>query len=203
MRHAESLSREGKNYTDGYNVGLSSFGRVQARLRGHSLLRENITRIVSSSMARAQETAEIIGGIIDIPVSFDKQLEEYAPSRTLHGKDFKEANRRARADWSFVPENGESVNDSAKRFLNALKNIAQGGNKGNIVVVSHALIIQNALMVLLRQKDTPEIDEVSLTTISYDGTNFHVDDINKRLPYFWRLVGKVRKRFEKDEKVWE
>ena len=55
---------------------LSDFGRKQARGLADELAAEGFEAIYSSDLARARETAEIIGARLGLPVELDSDLRE-------------------------------------------------------------------------------------------------------------------------------
>lgn len=201
VRHAESLPRHHKNYHEGYDTALSRFGKWQAKAVGKRLKKVGIRDIVTSPLVRTKETAEIIAAVTGGSLEGDERFAEYAPSRTLRGDDFKEAKRRTRADHDFVPQDGESVNQSVERFLDGLRHYAKK-YPGAFCVVSHALVIQNVLMKLLSLNETPGIDEVSITAIEYNGDTFHPLYINKPATPIVGFANRIR-RFGKVRGIWE
>lgn len=115
--------------------GIEQARRVAARLRelGAAL-------IVSSDLARARMTAEIIAEQVGAPLELDALLQE---------RSFGELRGRPYADLSedifaptFMPPGGESVAQldarAALAFAMVLRKLE--GIRGNLVVVSHGLL---------------------------------------------------------------
>lgn len=193
IRHAESAPRDGMNHIEGKSVGLSWFGRFQARILAKKLKKLGVNKIISSPLGRTKETAEIIQNKLNTPIEFDDRLEEYAPSRLLKGKEFKELKKKVRQDHDFIPEDGESLNQSAERFVSSVVDIINSGESVPCVV-SHALIIQNTLINLFSLKDVPVIDEVSITAIEYVDGKFNLVFLNKSPSILVTLLSRLRKR---------
>ena len=55
---------------------LSDFGRRQARQLAEELADESLEAIYASDLARARETAEIVGGRLELPVVLEPDLRE-------------------------------------------------------------------------------------------------------------------------------
>jgi len=55
---------------------LSDYGREQARRLAEELVGEEFDAIYASDLARARETAEIVGAQLDLPVVLDPDLRE-------------------------------------------------------------------------------------------------------------------------------
>ncbi len=201
IRHAESAPREGMNHEEGKPVGLSLFGRTQARILAKKLKKIGVDKITVSPLGRTKETAEILRSTLRVLVGFDERLEEYAPSRTLVGKLFKEAKKKTREDWNFIPKNGESLNHSTERFIKSITEIMESGVSAPCVV-SHALIIQNTLMKLFSFKTPPVIDEVSITALRYENSKFELLYLNKSPSRLLTIISKIRKKL-KTKGLWD
>lgn len=120
---------------------LTDLGRGQA-LAAAAAIRADLDgcpaqRILSSDLARAVETAELIAGAVPAPISLDRRLREQALG-IFEGIDYDETFRAAAAlDWS-DPDlrvgGGESVRQVADRTAAALSRIDPGAVT---VAVSH------------------------------------------------------------------
>src|SRR5687767_15916178 len=76
FRHGETdwnLARRIQGHTD---IALNERGRDQARDLANRLERYPIQAILSSDLARARETAEIVARRSDVPVFVDERLRE-------------------------------------------------------------------------------------------------------------------------------
>ena len=60
-----------------YDIGLNDAGRAQAAQTAEKLKPFNLEKIISSDLARAKQTAEIIGNALNITVEYDARLREY------------------------------------------------------------------------------------------------------------------------------
>jgi probable phosphoglycerate mutase len=107
---------------------LSDYGREQARRLAEELAGEEFDAIYASDLARARETAEIVGAPLDLPVVLDPDLREKNWG-TWEGLTSTE-----RLDIELV---GESTEEHQRRMLGALGRIAARHPRGRVIVVTH------------------------------------------------------------------
>ncbi len=131
------------------NVGLSREGREQAALLGARLQRYGIESIYASSLARAIETAEILGGFLKKEVKVRQGLQEISfgkmENRTDEDnlRDFPEIFtkiREMKEDIRFP--GGECGQEVFDRGLPALEKILQEGGE-TIAIVTHGVWIRS------------------------------------------------------------
>lgn len=77
---------------------LTDLGREQAGSVADSLRKEGISRLISSPYTRALETAEIIGGILNIPITVNPLVRE----RCAFSCDVGTARSKLAAIWQSV-----------------------------------------------------------------------------------------------------
>jgi 2,3-bisphosphoglycerate-dependent phosphoglycerate mutase len=108
---------------------LSDYGRQQAQQLAEELEGEEIAAIYSSDLARARETAEIVGERLALPVGLDPDLRE---------KDWGTWEGLTSVERDRVEFVGESTAAHQERMLRALERIAERhpGN-GRVLVVTH------------------------------------------------------------------
>jgi broad specificity phosphatase PhoE len=107
---------------------LSDYGREQARRLADELEGEEFDAIYASDLARARETAEIVGERLDQKVVLDPDLRE-KDWGTWEGLTSTE-----RLDVELV---GEATEQHQKRMLAALDRIAVKHPHGRVLVVTH------------------------------------------------------------------
>jgi probable phosphoglycerate mutase len=107
---------------------LSDFGRKQARRLADGLAGEEFEAIYASDLARARETAEIVGAQLNLPVVLDPDLREKNWG-TWEGLTSTE-----RLEIELI---GEATEEHQKRMLDALDRIAAKHPNGRILVVTH------------------------------------------------------------------
>jgi 2,3-bisphosphoglycerate-dependent phosphoglycerate mutase len=108
---------------------LSDYGRQQAQQLAEELEGAEIAAIYSSDLARARETAEIVGERLALPVGLDPDLRE---------KDWGTWEGLTSVERDRVEFVGESTAAHQERMLRALERIAERhpGN-GRVLVVTH------------------------------------------------------------------
>ncbi len=139
---------------------LTSKGKEQAINLAKTLENVAISKIFSSDLSRAKETAEIIGLKKQVPVEINKLLRERSWG-SLQGKTFEEA--KAENPVAFLKETRiegeealrfkyvedmESLEDAFARFKQFLKEIIDTYRDKTVLVVSHFDIIVGYLVYL-------------------------------------------------------
>jgi 2,3-bisphosphoglycerate-dependent phosphoglycerate mutase len=107
---------------------LSDYGRRQARQLADALAAEELEAIYASDLARARETAEIVGERLGLPVVLDADLRE---------KDWGTWEGLTPVERDRVEFLGESTEAHQKRILRALERIAERHPRGRVLVVTH------------------------------------------------------------------
>ncbi|HEX5173091.1 MAG TPA: histidine phosphatase family protein [Gaiellaceae bacterium] len=108
---------------------LSDFGRGQARQLAEELERDEIEAIHSSDLARARETAEIVGERLGLPVALDPDLRE---------KNWGTWEGLTAAERDRVEFAGETTAEHEQRVLRALSRICDDHpGSGPVLVVTH------------------------------------------------------------------
>jgi broad specificity phosphatase PhoE len=108
---------------------LSDFGRTQARQLADELAEEKFDAIYSSDLARARETAEIVGERLGLLVALDSDLRE---------KDWGTWEGLTAVERDRVEFIGESTEAHQERILGALHRISERHPDGSrVLVVTH------------------------------------------------------------------
>jgi broad specificity phosphatase PhoE len=107
---------------------LSDYGRQQARRLAEELADEKFDAIYASDLARARETAEIVGATLNLPVLLEPDLRE---------KDWGNWEGLTSTERLDVELACESTEDHQKRMLAALWRIAAQHPDGRVLVVTH------------------------------------------------------------------
>lgn len=108
---------------------LSEFGRGQAERLADELENEAIEAIYSSDLARARETAEIVGERLGLPVVLEPDLRE---------KDWGTWEGLTAVERDRVEFVGESTAAHQHRMLRALRTIGEAhAGSGCVLVVTH------------------------------------------------------------------
>jgi uncharacterized phosphatase len=128
IRHGETdWNAEGRlqGHTD---RPLNDYGRRQAHALAERLASDEIAAIYASDLARARETAEIVGARLGLPVVLEPGLRE----RDWGSWEGLTGSERDRVEYV-----GEAPGEHAERVLAAVHAIAGRHPAGRIVVVTH------------------------------------------------------------------
>ena len=154
LRHGESVGN-----AEGYHQGQSDFpltdrGRAQARALAERWLREEVTfhQMISSPLARARGTAEILAEALELPLEYDPIWME-RDNGLLAGLRPEEAavlHPRPSFIHPFLPigETGESQWELYLRAGRAVQSLL-GRGPGRYLVVSHGGILNMVLYSIL------------------------------------------------------
>jgi broad specificity phosphatase PhoE len=107
---------------------LSDFGHRQARQLADALAEEELEAIYASDLARARETAEIVGERLGLAVVLDADLRE---------KDWGTWEGLTAVERDRVEFVGESTEAHQERTLRALRRISERHPGGRVLVVTH------------------------------------------------------------------
>jgi broad specificity phosphatase PhoE len=147
VRHGETDDNAANRFQGQLDTPLNDRGREQARMLARALAGEGPRALYSSPLARARETAEIVGALLCLAPVLDERLME-ADSGDWSGLLYREiiasqpgafAAWRA-ADPAFRFPNGESVAEQAARVAAALADVCAGPLPA--VVVCHGGVIR-------------------------------------------------------------
>ncbi|HEY2742358.1 MAG TPA: histidine phosphatase family protein [Gaiellaceae bacterium] len=129
VRHGETdWNAEGRlqGHTD---RPLSDYGRRQARGLAEEFEGEELEAIYSSDLARARETAEIVGERLGLPIALEPDLRE---------KDWGTWEGLSAVERDRVEFVGEPTGAHQERMLRALRRIAESHpGDGRVLVVTH------------------------------------------------------------------
>lgn len=143
---------------------LSDFGRQQARRLADELAAEDFEAIYSSDLARARETAEIVGARVGLPVMLDPDLRE---------KDWGTWEGLTAVERDRVEFAGESTEAHQERILRALQRISERhpGDR-SVLVVTHGgsmRRVQTATMGMA----LPVVENCGRWLCGYENGAFH------------------------------
>jgi broad specificity phosphatase PhoE len=152
IRHGQTdWNLEGR-YQGQSDVPLNAIGRAEARQAADKLSAACFAGIYASDLARARETAEIIGDRLRLPITVDFRLREINQGE-WEGQLVEVLRQRYRQLWqariidpaNVRPPGGETVREVAERVFSALDAIVQSRSELPFLVVSHGLAIATAL----------------------------------------------------------
>lgn len=165
--------------------GLMEAELLAARLAGDEVLRP--ARIISSTLARARQTAEAIGRRIGVAVEPDGRLIEIGQGewegRThddLAATDADRYDAWRRDDGIRQPPGGESIDAASDRVSALLAGLEE--DRWPICLVSHGGTLRILARVLLRASATGswslDVDNASLSVCSSSGDGWRLDRWN-------------------------
>jgi probable phosphoglycerate mutase len=149
VRHAEAVYEHAELTREG--GWLTAAGRSQATRLADGLIGRRVAAVVTSDLARAVQTAELIAGRLGIgtPVEARAGLREFdigdwvGRPRTLDLSSV--VGRWATGDLSAGCEGAETGADIVKRFVSVLDDLTDRYRGETVVVVSHGTAMQLAL----------------------------------------------------------
>jgi probable phosphoglycerate mutase len=140
VRHGQTAVNAEGRLQGRVDPPLTDVGRIQAA--GLSVAVAGASRVVSSPLRRARETA----AVLDLPVEVDERWAEIDYG-VLDGLAFDqvppETWKRWRTDATWAPEGGESLDDVGRRVAAACEELLAADE--DIVVVSHVSPIKAAV----------------------------------------------------------
>jgi broad specificity phosphatase PhoE len=145
VRHGESvanLSDRNGSKRPGDADRLSEHGWEQARSLGRRLQGEELELIVASPMTRAQETAQGIAEVLELPIETDEDLYEVRQSEAFYAAspDYGDTGTlmwMPTAGPDFAEPGAESFNDIVARVRRVMERLAELATERRIVAVSH------------------------------------------------------------------
>ncbi|MEC0264859.1 histidine phosphatase family protein [Paenibacillus anseongense] len=181
------LVRHAIKEKDAGDVSISVEGLEQAHLTARYLNKFPISRIFSSPLKRAKQTAQIIGKAARIPFVEDIRLRERANWGDLPGQTFEEFvdmwNQSTR-ERDFLPPIGDSARRAGERLSSCLIELSVQFPCESIVIVTHGGLITDFLLNEFSQDELNHthsnfineqsnlIAECSITRISCVGKEF-------------------------------
>ena len=132
-----------------------------------------VTRVVTSPLRRARETADAFGAAV--PVEVDERWTELDYG-DFEGRPFNEVPsttwQRWRSDATFTPPGGESLAVLGQRVRDACEHLAGDARSGggDVAVISHVSPIKAAVAWALAVEDTVAwrmfLDQASITRVA-------------------------------------
>jgi probable phosphoglycerate mutase len=156
VRHGATQLTAEDRFSGAVGVDLSEDGRWQAARLGERLQRQGIDAAYCSTLSRAIETAQIIGGRCGIAAVTTEGLEEISHGR-WEGLTRREVEERYCDEYTaweedpftFAPEGGESGVAVLARALPVLRRIVTSHQGQRVLVVSHKATIRLLLSSLI------------------------------------------------------
>lgn len=144
VRHGQTSANAAGLLLGRSDPALTDLGRRQARALGSAVA--GASRLVTSPLARARQTAEALGLAAEVEVD-DRWVEvDYGvfEGQPL-GQVPAEVWQRWRADPTWQPPRGESLASVGRRVARACEDLAAAAAVSDVVVVSHVSPIKAAV----------------------------------------------------------
>ena len=174
IRHGESVSDIENRYGGSYDDALTEKGKGQARKLSEKVSRKGIEIVYSSNLARARETAEILGKHLDRPVQTIESMRERNFYGVLTGLKKEEAAKKFPEEvkkltlYRNTIHSGETYDEFRTRVLFSLENIAKGNHR-IVAIVTHGGPISCIVRELLKLGEFKKIGDCAYFDINYDG----------------------------------
>jgi glucosyl-3-phosphoglycerate phosphatase len=146
------------------DVSLDPVGVRQARNAGRELIAYEPSRLWSSDLARARETAEFVAAATGVDITFDKRLREYdiGVRQGLTFAEFEERYpelfARYRASERVVVPGAENDTEVAERVVAALHEAADAlGEHETGIVVGHGASLRTGMLAFFGISEKSEI----------------------------------------------
>lgn len=179
LRHGEVHNPEGVLYGRLPGYRLSDTGILMAQAAAKWFGGRDVTALFSSPMERAQQTAEPIAELLDLPVTLDERLIE--AGNRFEGLTFGvgRGSLRRPVHWPYLvnpvrPSWGEPYERLAHRMKAAVISARQAARGHEAVCVSHQLPIwilrrRAERLRLWHHPGRRECDLASVTSLVFDG----------------------------------
>lgn len=145
IRHSESTSRSNLKMVSNSNseqsqneknfLSVSGEKKAEQLSKGSEL--SNLDAVYSSNYVRALETAKYLALENNTIINVDERLNERKIGN-MGKMEWKEFSRLQMKDFDFKLSGGESLSQTKKRIVEAMKNILMFENGNRVAVVSHS-----------------------------------------------------------------
>jgi 2,3-bisphosphoglycerate-dependent phosphoglycerate mutase len=190
VRHGETDWNAGGRIQGHNDTPLNAAGRQQAQRTAQRLAREPIKALYSSDLARAFETATIIGAPLGLTVVASARLRErqYGLWEGLTAAEIQTRYPEQFAIWrarttDFAPPQGETRSELLTRALAELQTIARRHVKDTVVVVTHGGLCYVLINHILGSIDGDQREftfgNASIHTLEVTGDRWSVISMNE------------------------
>lgn len=205
LRHGQTEYNATDRMQGQLDTDLTELGRTQAKTAAAELATRGPSRIVSSDLRRAYDTATALGEAADLPVAVDERLREthLGEWQGLTHLDVDALAPGARLQWradaSVAPPGGESRIDVAERSVPVVRELVESVPEWGtddaaapIVLVAHGGLIAalTAALLDLPVDRWPVLGGLSNTSWVQLSSHGDVDDLGWRLDV-WNASARV------------
>jgi broad specificity phosphatase PhoE len=182
MRHGEVHNPSGVLYGRLPEYFLSELGHKMAEAAADFLSKNEIIHLVASPLERAQQTAEPLSKLLEVPITTDDRVIEADNLFEGHTFGVGDGALRRPATWwklrnPFRPSWGEPYQHIAERMRTAIADAREAARGHEAVIVSHQLPIWVARRsyegkTFVHDPRKRECGLASLTSLTFDGDHF-------------------------------
>ena len=182
MRHGEVHNPEGVLYGRLPEFVLSDLGHQMAARAAEFLSKNEIVHMVASPLERAQQTAEPLSTLLEVPIVTDERVIE--ADNLFEGKTVGVGNgafTNPRNWWMLRnplrPSWGEPYKEIAARMQSAVQDAREAARGHEAVIVSHQLPVWIARRAyeqksFVHDPRKRQCTLASLTSLTFDGDDF-------------------------------
>ncbi|QRV01547.1 histidine phosphatase family protein [Arcanobacterium phocisimile] len=159
LRHGQTANNAQLRIQGMQNTPLNDVGVAQAKFVAGELSSFGITRIISSDLDRAVNTAQAVADLVGLPVEHDSRLRErgYGSWEGMTSDEIKEAYPQGWARWRAGHEPAvagvETRLSNGERVAEAMREYVQWAQDDSVehtlLFVSHGSAIVNGVSVLM------------------------------------------------------
>ena len=159
LRHGQTDWNVQKRYLGRSDLGLNTTGIAQAKRLGLAFKSIELTAVISSPLARATETAQILAAHHGLIVKTETGLKEldHGDLEGHFGVNTVRTHPTFTKNWAKNPAttrlpNGETVTECRDRAMRSLESITQeySATNGPIAIVSHQTVLCAILATLMK-----------------------------------------------------
>ena len=185
-RHGETVWNTQKRMQGWSDSELTANGISNAVSLGNRMKAIELDAIYASPSKRTITTANLIKGRREIPTILDENLREIHMG-VWEGQTFSDIEQKYPIEYDafwntpqlYKSLNGESFAMLHKRVLNAIHSIQDKHSSGNILIVTHSVVIKTLLAFfknypLEKIWEPPFIYDTSLTIIQLNGNKSNI-----------------------------
>ena len=178
IRHGETDWNRERRIQGQRDIPLNDEGRRQAQSLALHLDSDDVgwNALYSSELARARETAKIVGYRLGLPVTVDKRLRErdfglLEGSTPFQREEWRETPRWQELDCSV--ECVELLDSRVNQFISSLPQLHSEDDR--VLVVTHGGVIGCVLRSLVPSTEIGEIRNASVSTLRYQNGVFECE----------------------------
>jgi probable phosphoglycerate mutase len=153
VRHGEIVRPA---YTSNFDrAALSHWGEAQIRALAQAWPVDRPTAIFASPLRRSIESALLLAEAFGLSIAKRPCLKEWSADESgVPQSEYKELERRAWADFDFVPPSKESLAQATMRSRRCIEEIAEEADGSTVAVVGHGTLLSLMTAALKGERPT-------------------------------------------------